>query len=56
MVGSPTILKAESTPFLLLGVEYVKVVLQDGRMIGAILIGETDLEVCNFKKMKDLEP
>lgn len=26
------------------GVEYVKVVLQDGRMIGAILIGETDLE------------
>ncbi|XP_042529311.1 pyridine nucleotide-disulfide oxidoreductase domain-containing protein 1 [Dipodomys spectabilis] len=26
------------------GLEYVKVVLQDGRMVGAVLIGETDLE------------
>lgn len=26
------------------GLEYVKVVLRDGRMEGAILIGETDLE------------
>lgn len=26
------------------GVEYVKVVLQNGRMVGAVLIGETDLE------------
>ncbi len=29
----------------LLGVEYIKVVLKDGRMVGAVLIGETDLEV-----------
>ena len=27
------------------GEEYVKVVLREGRMVGAILIGETDLEV-----------
>ena len=27
------------------GVEYVKAVLKDGKMVGAILIGETDLEV-----------
>ena len=27
------------------GEEYVKAVLKDGRMVGAILIGETDLEV-----------
>ena len=27
------------------GVEYVKVVLHQGRMQGAVLIGETDLEV-----------
>ena len=27
------------------GVEYVKVVLMRGRVIGALLIGETDLEV-----------
>ena len=26
------------------GVEYIKVVLQNGRMVGTILIGETDLE------------
>jgi NAD(P)H-nitrite reductase large subunit len=26
------------------GEEYVKVVLQDGRLQGAVLIGETDLE------------
>ena len=26
------------------GVEYVKVILQHGRMVGAILIGDTDLE------------
>ena len=26
------------------GVEYVKAVLKDGKMVGAILIGETDLE------------
>lgn len=26
------------------GREYVKVVLQRGRMVGAVLIGETDLE------------
>lgn len=26
-------------------VEYVKVILQSGHMVGAILIGETDLEV-----------
>ena len=25
--------------------EYVKVVLQNGRMVGAVLIGDTDLEV-----------
>ena len=31
---------------VLLGVEYVKAVLRDGRLVGAILIGETDLEVC----------
>lgn len=24
--------------------EYVKVILKDGRMVGAVLIGETDLE------------
>ena len=30
------------------GHEYVKVVLQNGRMQGAILIGETDLEVDDF--------
>ena len=30
---------------MIIGVEYVKVVLQDGRMVGAVLIGETDLEV-----------
>lgn len=28
-----------------IGVEYIKVILQNGRMIGAILIGDTDLEV-----------
>lgn len=28
-----------------IGVEYIKVVLQQGRMVGAILIGDTDLEV-----------
>ena len=28
----------------LLGVEYVKVVLQNGRVQGVLLIGETDLE------------
>lgn len=27
------------------GEEYVKVVLREGRMVGAILVGETDLEV-----------
>ena len=27
------------------GVEYVKVVLKEGRMMGTVLIGETDLEV-----------
>ena len=27
------------------GCEYVKVVLQGGRMVGAVLIGDTDLEV-----------
>lgn len=26
------------------GQEYVKVVMQNGRMVGAVLIGETDLE------------
>ena len=31
--------------FWLTGVEYVKVLLQDGRMVGAVLIGDTDLEV-----------
>jgi hypothetical protein len=30
------------------GLEYVKVVLQNGRMQGAILIGETDLEVDDY--------
>ena len=29
----------------LLGHEYVKVILQNKRMVGAILIGDTDLEV-----------
>lgn len=29
---------------VLLGVEYVKAILKDSRMQGAILIGETDLE------------
>lgn len=29
---------------IFLGVEYVKTVMRDGRMQGAILIGETDLE------------
>ena len=28
-----------------LGHEYIKVVLQNKRMVGAILIGDTDLEV-----------
>ena len=27
------------------GMEYVKVVLQNGLMVGAVLIGDTDLEV-----------
>lgn len=27
------------------GVEYVKVVLVSGRMVGAVLVGDTDLEV-----------
>ena len=27
------------------GVEYIKVVLTSGRMVGAVLIGDTDLEV-----------
>ncbi len=27
------------------GVEYVKVVIEDGRVVGALLIGDTDLEV-----------
>ncbi len=26
------------------GVEYVKLVMQGGRLVGAVLIGETDLE------------
>ena len=30
---------------LCIGMEYVKVVLQKGRMVGAVLIGDTDLEV-----------
>ena len=30
--------------FCFTGVEYIKVVIKDGRMHGAILIGETDLE------------
>ena len=30
--------------FVFVGEEYVKVVLKDDRMYGAILIGETDLE------------
>ena len=34
MVTSPT-----------LGHEYIKVILQNKRMVGAILIGDTDLEV-----------
>ncbi|KAK3097102.1 hypothetical protein FSP39_006355 [Pinctada imbricata] len=34
---------APSTQFLR-GIEYVKVILQEGRMQGAVLIGETDLE------------
>ena len=34
MITSPT-----------LGHEYIKVVLQNKRMVGAILIGDTDLEV-----------
>ncbi len=29
---------------IFVGVEYVKVVMKDGQMQGAILIGETDLE------------
>ena len=29
----------------IIGKEYVKVILQHGRMVGAVLIGETDLEV-----------
>ena len=32
---------------LRIGMEYIKVILQNGRMVGAILIGETDLEVSN---------
>ena len=36
MITSPT-----------LGHEYIKVVLQNKRMVGAILIGDTDLEVKN---------
>ena len=28
----------------MIGEQYVKVVMQDGRMRGAVLIGETDLE------------
>ena len=31
--------------FLAPGVEYIKVVLVSGRMVGAVLIGDTDLEV-----------
>ena len=30
-----------------LGHEYIKVILQNKRMVGAILIGDTDLEVKN---------
>ena len=29
----------------IVGKEYIKAILQNGRMVGAILIGETDLEV-----------
>ena len=38
--------------FCVSGEEYVKVVLRDGRMMGAILIGETDLEVGPLSFMK----
>ena len=31
--------------FMHTGKEYIKAILQNGRMVGAILIGETDLEV-----------
>lgn len=34
-----------------LGKEYVKVILHDGRMAGAILIGETDLEVWKHQSL-----
>ena len=30
---------------LLAGLEYIKVVVHRGKMVGAVLIGETDLEV-----------
>lgn len=42
---SDAILLVMSFSLILLGVEYVKVILKDGRMVGAILIGDTDLEV-----------
>ena len=42
---SGAILLVMSFSLILLGVEYVKVILKDGRMVGAILIGDTDLEV-----------
>ena len=31
-------------PCVVVGVEYIKVVMKDGRMHGAVLIGDTDLE------------
>ena len=32
-------------PLIITGMEYIKVLLHKGKMVGAILIGETDLEV-----------
>ena len=35
----------DSCDFMHTGKEYIKAILQNGRMVGAVLIGETDLEV-----------
>ena len=36
-------------PIIIIGMEYIKVLLHKNKMVGAILIGETDLEVSTTK-------
>ena len=47
---SDVVLSLSLSPYA--GMEYVKVILKDGRMVGAILIGETDLEVMDIQYYK----